>query len=191
MAKRKGRKSKWLKETLELSDNHRWTSKEGYSVFVAGRGAVRLDVPKAWKFEPGEESFKFTDQDPPDDNCRLEVSYNHIPNADWRDFPLKGMVKKIMREDSRDVIELGDVVKLSRQTAHIVWGELKFLDSNENRDAYSRICVGIGSGIQCLITFDYWADDAERMIPVWDVVLESLTLGLYIRDPRTGLGFPD
>ncbi|NET09563.1 MAG: hypothetical protein F6K16_33635 [Symploca sp. SIO2B6] len=191
MGKRKGRKAKWLKETLELSDNHRWTSKDGYSVFVAGRGAVRFDVPKAWKFEPGETSFKFTDREPPDDNCRLEASYNHLPDADWRLFPLKVTLKQIMREDSRDVIELGEVMKLPRQTAHIVWGELKFLDRNENREAYSRICVGIGSGVQCLITFDYWVDDAEAMTPIWDVVLESLTLGLYIRDPRTGISFPD
>lgn len=191
MGKRKGRKAKWLKETLELDKDHGWRSKDGYSVFVAGRGAVRLDVPSGWKMDMDEKSVKFTDGEPPDDNCRLEVSYNHIPKANWRDFPLKGIVKKIMREDKRDIIELGDVVKLPRQTAHIVWGELKFLDSEENRDAYSRICVGIGSGIQCLVTFDYWADDAEKMIPVWDVVLESLTLGMYISDPRTGFARPD
>lgn len=191
MTKRKSRKAKWIKETLELSDNHHWTSKEGYRVFVAGRGAVRFDVPKDWTFEPGEDSFKFTDQKPPDDNCRLEVSYNHIPKADWRDFPLKGIVKKIMREDKRNIIELGAVVKLPRQTAHIVWGELMFLDDNEKRNAYSRICVGIGSGIQCLITFDYWEADAAAMIPIWEAVLASLTLGLYIRDPRTGLSVPD
>ena len=191
MAKRKGRKSKWLKETLELSENHNWSSKDGYSVFVAGRGAVRFDVPSGWKMDIDEKSVKFTDGDPPDDNCRLEMSYNHIPRKDFRDFPLKGILKKIMREDERDVTEVGPVTKLPRQTANIVWGEIKFIDSEENRDAYSRICVGIGSGIQCLVTFDYWADDAETMIPVWDVVLESLVLGLYISDPRTGFARPD
>ncbi|MEM9164219.1 MAG: hypothetical protein AAGC54_14265 [Cyanobacteria bacterium P01_F01_bin.4] len=192
MGKRKGHNLKWIKETLELKDDHKWQSKDGYKIFVAGRGAVRFDVPQDWKFEAGDESFKFTDGDPPDDNCRLEVSYNHIPKADWQDFPLKGILKKIMREDKRNVIEVGDVVKLPRQTAHVVWGELKFIDDQEDdREAYSRICVGIGSGIQCLVTFDYWADETEKMTPVWDVVLESLTLGLYIRDPRTGLAFPD
>lgn len=191
MGKRKGRKSKWLKETLELSENHGWRSKDGYSVFVAGRGAVRLDVPSGWQMDMDEQSVKFTDGEPPDNNCCLEVSYNPIPNANWRDFPLKGIVKKIMREDKRDILEMGDVVKLPRQTAHIVWGELKFLDGQENRDAYSRICVGIGSGVQCLVTFDYWADDVEQMTPVWDVVLESLTLGMYISDPRTGFARPD
>lgn len=50
---------------------------------------------------------------------------------------------------------------------------------------------GLGSGVQCLITFDYWVDDADRLTAVWDTVMESLTLGLYISDPRTGLAFPD
>jgi hypothetical protein len=73
-----------------------------------------------------------------------------------------------------------------------MWCEIKFIDTQtEPREAFSRTCVGLGSNIQCLITFDYWADQAEQLIPVWDEVMRSLTLGLYIRDPRTGLAFPD
>jgi len=62
--------------------------------------------------------------------------------------------------------------------------QIQFIDPQENRPAYSRIAVGIGSGVQCLITMDYWVDDA-------DTVISSLVLGLYIRDPRSGLAFPD
>ena len=189
-----GKKSglKWVIQTLELKDEHRWQSQEGYKVFVAGRGAVRFDVPKDWKFEPQEKSFRFMDTDPPDNDCNLEVSYNKLPpEADFSDFPLLGILNKIMKDDDRNVIDITKPVKLKRQTAKIVWGQLKFIDSDEDREAYSRICIGLGSGIQCLITFDYWVDDAEQMEPVWDAVLNSLTLGLYIRDPRTGLAFPD
>jgi hypothetical protein len=28
-----------------------------------------------------------------------------------------------------------------------------------------RIAVGIGSGVQCLITMDYWVDDADKFTP--------------------------
>ncbi|NET34903.1 MAG: hypothetical protein F6K19_23245 [Cyanothece sp. SIO1E1] len=187
----KKRNLKWIKQTLDLKDDHHWQAKDGYKVFVAGRGAVRFDVPQDWVFEPDEKSFRFLDNDPPDDNCRLEVSFNRLPPGSWRDIPLVGLLKKIVKQDSRDVIETGDVVKVNRQTARIVWAEIKFIDSVENREAYSRICIGLGSGIQCLITFDYWADEAEQLTPVWDEVMNSLTLGLYIRDPRTGLAFPD
>jgi hypothetical protein len=73
-----------------------------------------------------------------------------------------------------------------------MWCQIKFIDTQaEPREAFSRTCVGLGSNIQCLITFDYWADQAEQLTPIWDEVIRSLKLGLYIRDPRTGLAYPD
>ncbi|MGQ9872895.1 hypothetical protein [Leptodesmis sp.] len=191
MGKHKKGKPEWMKQTLELKEDHHWKSKPGYKIFVADRGAVRFDIPRGWHLEPGKNSFKFMEKQPPNNDCCLEMSFNHLPPADYSLFPLAAMLKKIAEQDSRDVIERGEVITLNRQTARIVWVELKFIDSNENREAYSRICVGLGSNIQVLITFDYWADQADVMTPVWDEVLRSLTLGLYIRDPSTGVAFPD
>ncbi|MDJ0798694.1 MAG: hypothetical protein QNJ51_18050 [Calothrix sp. MO_167.B12] len=191
--KRKKSNRSWIKETLDLKPDHHWEGPEGYKIFVAGRGAVRFNVPQKWVFEPQENSFKFMDNKPPKDDCCLEVSYNHLPpRDDWSFFPLKHTLKKVMEEDDRNIIERSEVFTVKRQTAKIVWCEIKFIDTqSEPRDAFSRTCIGIGSNIQCLITFDYWADQAEQLIPVWDEVMRSLTLGLYIRDPRTGLAFPD
>ncbi len=191
MAKRKKGKPEWIKETLDLKDDHRWQSKPGYKIFVADRGAVRFDVPQNWFFEPDTKSFRFLDVEPPDDNCRLEVSFNRLPQADWSMFPLKHMLKQILADEKRDVISTGEIFTEKRQTARLVWAEIKFLDDQEQREAYSRICIGLGSNVQCLITFDYWVDDAEKLTPVWDEVLRSLVLGLYIRDPMTGFAFPD
>lgn len=191
MAKRKKNKPEWIKETLELKANHRWQSKPGYKVFVAARGAVRFDVPGDWIFEPAEKSFKFTDREAPNDDCCLEVSFSHLPDGDWDLFPLKATLRRIVADDTRNAIATSDVFTVKRQTARIVWAEIKFIDSEENREAFSRICIGLGSNVHCLITFDYWADQADRLTPVWDNVLETLTLGLYIRDPLTGLAFPD
>ncbi|MBE9014483.1 hypothetical protein IQ250_30285, partial [Pseudanabaenaceae cyanobacterium LEGE 13415] len=82
MGKSKKGKPEWIKETLEIDKNHGWQSKPGYKIFVAGRGAVRFDVPQDWHFEPDEKSFRFHDATPPNDDCRLEVSYNHLPKQD-------------------------------------------------------------------------------------------------------------
>ncbi|WP_448599085.1 hypothetical protein [Thermoleptolyngbya sp.] len=191
MAKKPKHNLKWVKETLSLPENHNWKSQDGYNIFVAGRGAVRFDVPEDWIFEPDEKSFKFFDGKPPNDNCRLEVSYNLLPEGDWTLFPLVSVLKELVEKDERNILEKGEIVSLKRQTARVVWTEFKFLDSQENREAYSRTCIGLGSGVQCLITFDYWVDDAERLTPVWDMVMNTLTLGLFIRDPRQGFAFPD
>ncbi|MBW4620637.1 MAG: hypothetical protein KME17_14945 [Cyanosarcina radialis HA8281-LM2] len=181
----------WIKQTLELAEDHNWSSKPGTRIFVAGRGALRFDVPADWHLEPQEKSFRFVDKKPPDDNCCLEASFNLLPPGDWAEFPLVPMVKKLAREDERKPIEVGKVVQLQRQTARIVWIEIKFIDPQENREAYSRICVGLGSGVQSLITFEFWPEDREKAIAVWDTVMESLVLGLFIRDPRTGFALPD
>lgn len=189
MSKRK--KQEWLKETLELKEDHNWKSKPGTRIFVAGRGAVRFDVPEDWHFEPDTKSFRFTDKKPPDDDCCLEVSFNLLPPGNWADFPLVPLLQKVVEDDTRNPIAHGDIIQLKRQTARIVWTEFKFIDPPEQREAYSRICIGLGSNVQCLITFDYWVDDAERLTPVWDTVMDSLVLGLFISDPRTGFARPD
>ncbi|HBE17870.1 MAG TPA: hypothetical protein DEG17_04255 [Cyanobacteria bacterium UBA11149] len=191
MSKGKKHNLQWIKETIDLDENHNWSSKPGTKIFVAGRGALRFDVPQDWHFEPKEKSFRFLDKKPPDDNCCLEASFNLLPPGEWADFPLVGVLKKVVKQDTRNPYDRGEIIKVKRQTARIVWTEFKFIDPQEHREAFSRICIGIGSNVQCLITFDYWADDAESLTPVWDTVMDSLVLGLFIRDPRTGFAFPD
>ncbi len=191
MSKSKKHNLQWLKETLELKEDHNWKSEPGTRIFVAGRGAVRFDVPEDWHFEPDEKSFRFLDKKPPNDDCRLEVSFNLLPPGNWAEFPIVPLLRQVLKDETRDAIEQGEIIKLKRQTARIVWTQIKFIDPVEHRPAYSRICIGLGSGVQCLITFDYWEDDAERLTPVWDTVMKSLVLGLYISDPRTGFALPD
>jgi hypothetical protein len=191
MSKQKKHNLQWIKTTLDLNQEHNWQSQPGTRIFVAGRGAVRFDFPEDWHFEQQENSFQFLDKKPPDDDCRLEVSYNLLPVGNWAEFPLVSLLRQVIEEDPRQPDEVGEIVQLKRQTARIVWTQIQFIDPQEKRPAYSRIAIGLGSGVQCLITFDYWSDDAERFLPVWDVVLSSLVLGLYIRDPRIGFAFPD
>jgi len=192
MAKRKKSNLQWIKETLELKPDHHWESPSGYKIFVADRGAVRCNVPQSWVFEPKEKSFKFLDRKPPNDDCCLEISFNRLPPNDWSTFPLKSTLKKVVENDSRNVIAKGEIFTVKRQTAKIMWTEIKFLDTQtEPREAFSRTCIALGSNIQCLITFDFWADQALELTPAWDEVMRSLTLGLYIRDPMTGAAFSD
>jgi hypothetical protein len=192
MAKRKKRNPQWKQETLELKPEHHWEAPSGYKIFVADRGAVRMNVPQDWVFEPQEKSFKFLDRKPPNDDCCLEVSFNHLPPNDWSLFPLESTLKKLMEDDSRNVIARSEIFTVKRQTAKIMWTEIKFIDTQtEAREAFSRTCIGLGSNIQCLVTFDFWADQAVQLTPIWDEAMRSLTLGLYIRDPKTGLAFPD
>ena len=178
--------AKWKKEIYKLKDKHRWEAKPGYKIFVANRGAVRFDFPQDWVIHPDAQSIKLHDREPPDDDCRLEVSFNLLPPIDWSGLPLPQLLRDSLKGDERDLVPVGEVVNINRRDLRLAWAEYSFTDPIENRPAYTRVLLGIGGNVQCLITFDFWADDAPRLAPVWDEVVRSLKLGVPIQDPTTG-----
>jgi hypothetical protein len=178
--------AKWDKEIIKLRPDHGWKGKEGYRIFVADRGAVRFNVPQDWVMEPDPDSIKFYDRQTPDDNCRLAVSYIRLPLIDWSGLPLSHLVQAIVVGDHRKVSARGEMREVARADLELAWTEIRFTDPVERRDAFSRISLGRGSGIQSLITFDFWADDAARFAQVWDEVMRSLQLGRFVSDPAMG-----
>ncbi len=68
----------------------------------------------------------------------------------------------------------------------LVWVEKLFVDPREGRPARSRIAIIRGANAHALVTLDFWAADAERVIPVWDEVMQSIDMGLKIQDPTIG-----
>src|SRR2546429_5999332 len=79
----------WLKEELALQEDHTWRARPGCKIFVADRGALRLDYPEDWVVIPGENSINFHDRQPPDDDIHMEVSIMRLPPFDWSGLPLQ------------------------------------------------------------------------------------------------------
>lgn len=178
---------KFKKETLKLKERHAWRAKPGYKIFVVDHGAVRFDIPRDWIIEPGAESTKFYDGEPPNDDCRLEVSYLRLPPIDWSGLPLSELIRVATEGDHRNITPTGKFVHQHREYVELAWAEFRFMDPQEHREAFTRLCIGRGSGVQALITLDYWPEDAARVDGVWDEVLRSLALGRYVADPTVGL----
>ncbi len=177
----------WRIETLRLKERHGWKAKPGYKIFVADHGALRFDVPRDWILDSGTSSFKFYDRQPPDDNCTLEVSLIRLPPVDWSGLPLSQLIlQTVTDEDGCGRIREADLHPIDRQDLEMVWAETTFVDPIQQRKAHSRICLARGSNIQVLITFAFWADDASKLAAVWDEVLHSLRLGMFIKDPTRG-----
>ncbi len=180
--------AKWKKHVLKLKDNHTWRAKPGYRIFVADRGAVRFDIPDDWILDPQSDSFQFHDRKPPKDDCRLEVSYLHLPpGIEWSQLPLFQLLDHLVKKDPRTPFHVSEVHTVQRPDLELAWVEIIFLDPVEKREARSRLCLARGANIQPCITMDFWPADAERVCPVWDEVLRSLQLGVYIKDPTRGL----
>ena len=178
--------SDWDKEELRLHARHKWRAKAGCKIFVADRGAVRFDYPEMWVVIPDEDSIKFHDKPPPDDDSRLAVSYLRLPHIDWSGVALAGLIETAMQGDERPMDTRGPIVETSRDDLQIAWREVGFVDPSENREAKSRLCLARRLNLQCLITFDFWESDAAWCSQAWDTVLETLELGEYISDPTLG-----
>src|SRR5918998_3723255 len=179
----KGRKE----EQLRLKRGHRWRPRPGHRIFVADRGAVRFDFPDTWVLKMGERTVCLHDREPPDDDCRLEVSYMRLPPIDWSGMPVEQLLETAVGGDTRGIEARGKTYSVRRHGLRLAWAELTFTDPAERRPARSRILVGLGNNVQCLITLDFWADDAARLAPAWDEVVRTLELGIHIEDPTTGL----
>jgi hypothetical protein len=101
-------------------------------------------------------------------------------------MPLAELVTAVVVGDEREIVERKDAVSIQRDDLELAWVEIRYIDKETRREAFSRIAVGRGSGVHCLITFDFWADMATRFVPVWNEVLRSLVLGWYVEDPTIG-----
>ncbi len=180
------KKFRWKKQILALKDNHAWEALPGYEIFVADRGAVRFNFPKDWFVKPASDCIELYDQKPPNDNCRLAVSYLRLPPVDWSGLPLSELIESAVKDDRRNIISRSKITNVPRDGIEVVWTEVCFIATNEPRAAYSRLALARGSNLQALITFDFWADDAKRLSPVWNEVVRSVELGMYIKDPTKG-----
>lgn len=178
--------AEWEKVEISLHARHAWRPRPGCKIFVAGRGAVRFDYPGEWVVIPDEDSIKLLDQEPPDDESRLAVSYLNLQPIDWSTLALSTLVEAAIGEDERPIHTRGPVFETRRKDLEIVWREMSFVDRVEKREAKSRMCIARRSNVQCLITFDFWASDLHRCDAAWKTVLETLELANHIADPTLG-----
>jgi hypothetical protein len=176
------------KKILRLKKKHGWKSRPGYCVCVLGRGAIRFDFPCDWKVSTEEDAVRIRDREKPDDNCVLAVSRMFLPPVAAA-VPLAEMVRMTVEQDTeRRFIDRKEAVETTREDGvEIAWQEARYRDEKQNnREYFSRLCIGRGSGIYCLITFDFWVDQAGQFEHVWDEALRSLTFALPVKDPTVG-----
>lgn len=174
----------WDKHVIKLPKDHGWEARPGNKIVVLDRGAVRFDIPESWVIQPQPQgSIRFLDQQPPDDNAALEVSYWRVPPIDWSNLPLVELLEKTAKAPGEEVLSQGEVVHTWSPFLEIAWLELRFLDPNEEREAVSRTGLARGRGIQVLFTFAFWPEDAPTCDRVWAEVFRTLQAGQVISDP--------
>ncbi len=171
---------------LKLGEGHTWKCKPGYKIFVLDQGALRFDVPEDWIMETAETSVKFYDRQPPDDNCRMEVSLLRHPQIDWSGLPLEQLLRLSGAGRAGEGMRNLGANRQSRPGIDLVWVEEFFIDPNESKPARSRVAIVRGANAHALVTLDFWEADAGRVLPAWDEVMHSIDMGLKVQDPTLG-----
>ena len=184
------RQPKWDKHTLPMPPNHGWKCSPGHHLFIADRGAVRFEFPEGWTHGPEDDgSIGFHDRKPPADDVSLRTSVLRLPPgvsmaALDRDLPLDRLIVDAVTRDTRSVSYDGQVHRVPKPAAQVVWVQMSFTDPIEQRAARSRMCMARARGVQPLITMDYWEDQSGLYEPVWDHVMRTL----WVAAPMAGLG---
>ena len=188
-------KDSWNEEVFNLPPRHRWKAKPGNVVFVADRGAVRFEIPRAWHVEPGDNSVKMYDRKPPDDNMGLEMSVFCLAQVtggrrvDWRGLSIHELIKDSTADSlTKDDGKVSAPLTIRINGLEIAWVEREFIDPGEKRPAYNRVATArsIAAEVQIVLTLAYWPEDAETAHDVWNDVLGTLKLGEYIENPLLG-----
>jgi hypothetical protein len=179
---------KFRKISLKLKEGHQWKAKPGHLICVIDRGAIRFDYPEGWDLTVDDGQINIRDRPKPDDNCVLSISRMYLPVELADQVPLRELVQGAMQDQEESkILERKQAVDMPREDGiELAYTENRYIEAKEQREACSRLAVARGSGVYCLITFSFWADDRAKCEPVWNEALRSLTLGVYAKDPTIG-----
>jgi hypothetical protein len=179
---------RWNKKSFRLKEKHGWKSKPGQAICVIDRGAIRFDYPAGWNVSVEDIQINVRDRPHPDDNCVLSVSRMHIPTELADQLPVSELAHGATSTDEEgELLETKMVAPgLRADGVELAYTETRYMERKEKKEAFLRLAVARGSGVYCLITFSFWAEDLAKFDPVWKEALRSLTLGLEVKDPMAG-----
>ena len=102
---------------------------------------MRFDFPETWVLKMGERTVCLHDREPPDDDCRLEVSFTRLPPIDWSGMSVEELLETAVGSGTRDVDGRGRTYSVRRHGLRLAWTELTFTDPAEQRPVGSGILV--------------------------------------------------
>ena len=193
----------WTKVSLPLPTKHQWKAKQGYQIFVADAGAVRLDFPQGWVVRnDGKQTIYMHDRPPPEDVARIALTVFRLPPMGpdwWEELPLEKMLLEAIRGEQEDDRKKGKApadkpaaplprMKMFRRPGmEAGWLEKPpWTDPENGKPIRCRQLLARGRRTQVLITFDTYEDVGDRFDGVWNHLLNSLRLEAPVNMDGTG-----
>ena len=93
------------------------------------------------------------------------------------------LLEEITSKDRRKGKLIGEIVSEKRLDLELAWSQTRFIDKTENRQARSRTLIARARLIQPVITMDFWENELDQWLPVWDEMLATIKVGMELPKP--------
>lgn len=175
----------WRERPMKLPKNHGWRASPGNSVFVAGRGDAMFEMPRKWLITPIEGgAIQISDRRPPDERMRINVSVIRFAPHLSAISPVEVMLEDLVAKGAHgNLTSRGPIQSAQRPDFDLAWVEGEFIDEDENRKAYMRMCLACRDNLSVIITSDFYPEVSRPAIRAWATMLGTLKIGEKIEDP--------
>jgi hypothetical protein len=102
------------------------------------------------------------------------------------EIPLALYMREITEPDGSGGFHCESICSLRRPPMEAAWVEIGYDSEFTKGHLCKRVFVGRAGSTRAIITLDFKPADRKRMEPVWDTVIETIVIGDYLEDPRTG-----
>ena len=192
----------WTSTSINLPANHGWRGKEGHKIFIADRGAFRVDYPADFHVVPQEDKSIALMDAPTSEKCsvRLKVTLFHLPAMDYSGLPLDGLIRDcVLKDDPEAYREITgkdpesraqydpQIHTGGRDGLEYAWVQGTWIDDETGRPITTRSLFARGHIVrttQALCTYDVYTDRAGDFEEFWVTILETMQLGQYYSSPN-------
>jgi hypothetical protein len=170
---------------IPLQSGHEWKAAPGCRILLIDNGAVRFDFPRDWVVRSTPKYVFVIDRYPPDDRCLLAVSWRRIP-ARALTVSAASLLDKLAPPETRPEDHRGKTVRVFRPPLEVAWTETRFIEPLYGSEVCTRMCVARAECTQTVLLLDYRAGSESVVDAFWKTLLDTLVVGEYIEDFRTG-----
>ena len=170
---------------MQLQSGHAWKAAPGCRILLIDGGAVRFDYPMDWVVRPTPKYIFVIDRYPPDDRCLLAVSWRRIPIRALA-LSTAALLDRLAPIETRPADHRGETVRLFRPPLEAAWTETRFVEPLYGDEVCTRMCVARADCTQAVFLLDYRPGNEESVDGAWQTFLDTLVVGEYIEDVRTG-----
>jgi len=170
---------------IQLPSGHTWKATPGCHILLIDSGAVRFDYPGKWIVRPTPKYVFVIDRYPPEDHCLLAVSWRRVPIRALG-LSTAALLDRLAPLETRPSDHRGETLRVFRPPLEAAWTETRFVEPIYGASVCTRMCVARADCTQAVFLLDYRPGSEPIVDEIWKILLDTLVIGEYIADVRTG-----